>query len=69
MEKCRKQRIRNYPEPDGFKTGGIIGSVEIVDCVTKSKSYWFEGKYGFVLRNARKMQFRPMQGKLGFFKS
>lgn len=31
--------------------GCVVGSVEIVDCVTHSSSQWFEGKYGFVLRN------------------
>ena len=41
--------------------------VEIVDCVTASRSYWFSGDYGFVLRNARKTPFRPTRGKLGFF--
>src|SRR6266849_1321212 len=51
IEKCRKRRIKNYPVHDEVKTGGIVGSVEIVDCVTRSKSPWFEGKYGFVLKN------------------
>lgn len=27
--------------------GAIIGEVDIVDCVTKSQSPWFVGKYGF----------------------
>lgn len=47
--------------------GGIIGSVEIVDCVTRSDSPWFVGKYGFVLRNPRPMTFIPIRGQLGFF--
>lgn len=48
-------------------TGGIIGEVEIVDCVKASKSGWFEGPYGFVLANAKVKTFKPMKGKLGIF--
>ena len=47
--------------------GGIIGSVEIVDCVTESASRWFVGKYGFVLRDPRPTPFVPYKGRLGFF--
>ena len=66
-ENCRDTGINKYPKIDGFQTGGIVGSVEIVDCVTKSNSYWFQGTYGFVLNNARKVRLRPMRGQLGFF--
>jgi hypothetical protein len=48
--------------------GAIIGEVDIVDCVTKSDSPWFEGPYGFALANAvmyRKPIIRP--GRLGLF--
>lgn len=51
LDKCQQQGTRNYPERDEFKTGGIVGSVEIFDCVTRHNSPWFEGKYGFVLQN------------------
>lgn len=64
---CRYRRIKKLPEREDFPTGGIVGSVEIVDCVTKSRSYWFGGDYGFVLKNARRSRFRAMKGKLGFF--
>lgn len=47
--------------------GGIIGEVEIVDCVKHSDSQWFEGPYGFVLKNAKERKFLPMKGKLGIF--
>ena len=47
--------------------GGIVGSVEIVDCVQSSASRWFVGDYGFVLRNPEILPFRPMNGQLGFF--
>ena len=64
---CRKRRIKQFPERDGFQTGGIVGSVEIVDCVDQSRSFWFSGEHGFVLKSARKTRFKPMKGKLGFF--
>lgn len=46
----------------------IVGSVEIVDCVTRSDSPWFIGRYGFVLRNPIAFS-RPIlfKGALGFF--
>ena len=64
---CRKRRIKQFPDSDGFQIGGIVGSVEIVDCVDRSRSFWFSGPYGFVLKNARKTRFKPMKGKLGLF--
>lgn len=47
--------------------GGIVGSVEIVDCVTDHPSSWFFGPYGFVLRDPRPLPFIPLRGRLGFF--
>ena len=49
--------------------GHIVGSVEIVDCVTQSKSFWHEpGCYGFVLRDPRPLV-NPFayRGQLGIF--
>jgi hypothetical protein len=56
-------------------TGGIIGSVEIVDCVIANDSPWFEGpvnrlgkrNFGFMLRDARILPFRSIAGRLGIF--
>lgn len=67
LENCKKRRIKGYPERDKFKTGGLVGTVEIIGCVEKSKSYWFFGPYGFILKGARKIPFKAMKGKLGFF--
>ena len=50
-----------------IERGGIVGSVEIIDCVTSSSSPWFAGEYGFVLRNPEILPFRPINGQLGFF--
>lgn len=55
------------PRGAGLLRGGIIGVAEIVDCVESSDSPWFFGRYGFVLRNARPVDFIPVRGALGFF--
>ena len=47
--------------------GGIIGSVNLVDCVYQSDSPWFQGPYGFVLRDPKPLPFVPVKGQLGFF--
>lgn len=47
--------------------GGIVGVAEIADCVIASESEWFQGIFGFVIRNARPVDFIPVRGKLGFF--
>lgn len=52
---------------DALERGGIVGSVEIVDCVQHSDSPWFVGRYGFVLRDPRPLPFTPWKGQLGFF--
>jgi hypothetical protein len=48
--------------------GGIVGQAELVGCVTESSSRWFCGPYGFVIRDARPLPFKPCRGALGFFK-
>lgn len=50
-----------------IERGGLVGSVEIVDCVEDSASRWFMGRYGFVLRDPRPLPFLPWKGQLGFF--
>jgi len=50
-----------------LERGGIVGSVEIVDCVTRSDSRWFVGRHGFVLRDPQPLPFRAYRGQLGFF--
>jgi len=53
--------------PNCFETGGIIGSVEIVDCVTDHRSSWFRGPFGLVLRDPQSLPFYPCGGRHGFF--
>lgn len=51
--------------------GGIVGVVDIVDCVSQSESPWFfgedSGAYGFLLANPRPVEFIPVTGALGMF--
>lgn len=47
--------------------GGIVGTAEIVDCVTESDSPWFFGPFGYVLANVQAVPFIPCRGSLGFF--
>lgn len=55
------------PRPDHLDYGVIVGEAEIYGCVTASASPWFQGPYGFLIRNARPLPFRPWRGQLGFF--
>ena len=63
-------RIANelaVPELKALDRGGIVGSIDIVNCVEDSASPWFVGKYGFVLANPRPLPFTTCKGQLGFF--
>jgi hypothetical protein len=53
--------------PDGLPTGGIVGEVDLYDCVTRIDSPWFFGPKGFLFRDQKELPFRPMRGQLGFF--
>jgi ASCH domain len=55
------------PQKEDLPRGGIVGEVEITDCVIEHPSPWFTGPYGFVLRNARMLPFKPLSGALRFF--
>lgn len=47
--------------------GGIIGVAYVVDVVTRSPSPWFQGPFGWVLRDARRLPFQRVNGTLGLF--
>lgn len=53
----------------GLRFGGIVGIVELVDCVTAHPSRWFEGPFGLVLRDPRPLSFIPMAGRLSLFRA
>jgi len=55
--------------PLDLDTGGIVGVVDVVDCVESHGSRWFNpGNYGWVLANPRCLDFRECRGALGLFK-
>ena len=51
----------------GFSLGGIVGKAKLVDVLENSKSHWFSGKYGLVLRDAKPLPFIPCKGQLGIY--
>lgn len=53
--------------PDAFPTGGIVGIVTLVDCVTDHPSQWFDGPIGWVLTDPATIDLVPMPGRLGLF--
>jgi hypothetical protein len=58
---------RGVTLPDHFETGGIVGLVHVDDCVTESRSKWFDGPVGWALSKPRKLEFLKMKGRLGIF--
>jgi hypothetical protein len=52
-----------------MQVGGIVGAVDIVDCVTGYTSPWRNGqRFGFMLANRRKCKFTPCRGNERFFR-
>lgn len=50
--------------------GGIIGIVDLVDVVDKKRDdfdAWFQGPFGFILKNPRPLKFQNIKGKLNIF--
>ena len=41
--------------------------VQLEDCVTSSRSKWFEGPVGWVLSKPEKYRVIPLKGQLGLF--
>jgi hypothetical protein len=63
----RNPRLK-IPAYDDLERGAIIGTVEIVDCVEEADSQWFQGEYGFVLVNPKRLpQAIPCKGALNFW--
>lgn len=57
----RQACIEHGVEPAELQTGGVVGIADIVDCVTRHRSKWFQGPYGFV----RALPFAEWRGALG----
>ena len=60
-------RKRGVELPEDFELGGIVGMVQLEDCVTSSRSKWFKGPVGWVLSRPKKLKFIPLKGRLGLF--
>ena len=60
----------HFPEIEALRDSGgcLVGTAEIVACVTKHPSAFFVGKFGFVLVNPVAFENPiPFKGALGFF--
>lgn len=55
------------PAFDELERGGVIGTAELVDCVSESANPWFFGPHGLVFRDPVDIGFVPCRGALGFF--
>ena len=58
IENCQELKITRYPTISSFAVGGIIGSVEIVDCVKQPQTSFFKS-YVLIVANAKKIPFLP----------
>lgn len=52
--------------PKDLPCGGIVGKVEMRDCVTNHTSRWFFGPCGWLFGSPVPLRFYPYPGKLGF---
>ena len=55
------------PKFEELERGGVVGRVDLGDCVNDYDSLWFTGKFGFVMANPRPLSFLPYKGQLGLF--
>ena len=58
---------KDCPRDMALPRGGVVGMARIVDCVTEMESSWFQGRYGFVLRDAFPLPLIECKGALSFF--
>ena len=65
-EACEEMGI-DTPSADSIHYGGVVGVVEITDCVTAHDSPWFTGPYGYTLGGYLETDFLPCKGALGWF--
>lgn len=64
---CDSHGLPAPPPFKDLKLGGIIGSVDLVDCQPHSKSPWYMGHMAFTLANPVALPFTECKGRLGFF--
>jgi len=68
VKKYIERKLKVTHLPDAFQIGGIIGIVTTADCVERHHSRWFNGLFGWVLADARRLPFKVCKGQLNFFK-
>lgn len=65
---AKKHGVIPRDRPYDPARGAILGMVDIVDCVTKSESEYFQGPYGWVLdKPIRFKKSIPFKGAVGIF--
>lgn len=57
------------PALESMPAGGIIGHVELCDCVARHSSPWFFGPVGWILKDPVAVPFERMAGRLGLFRA
>lgn len=68
-------KAHGFELPKRFDRGGIVGEVEIVDCMEEADylprygaNFWSAGPYCWLLRNPKPAKsFQPCRGQLGIF--
>jgi len=54
--------------PAKLEFGGVVGVLDVVDCVKKLGSRWhFRGNWSWVIAKPRRLPFRKCKGAVGFF--
>jgi hypothetical protein len=62
------KRKHGISVPLELDRGGIVGIVDVIDCVESHKSKWFEKEnFAWVLANPRRLKLRPCKGAVGIF--
>jgi hypothetical protein len=63
------RRQHGISVPLELDRGGIVGLVDVIDCVKSHKSKWFEkGGFGWVLANPGRLKFRACKGAVRLFR-
>jgi len=60
-------RMAGVELPARFSSAGIIGVVDLLDCVSHHDSAWFTGPIGWVLANPRPLPFIGVKGAQTLF--
>ena len=69
LEKLAKiQKKYGVRVPETLDIGGIVGIVDVTDCVRNHPSPWLiRGNWGWVLKNPRRLPYHECKAVVGFF--